>query len=99
MFVNIIIILSISTAISSELIAPGIDRSIPDGVKSLSYQIVYGDQDLRIVNEVVQDIEKTLALKKDKDVFDSIDPLPAEDVKCLMSADKYCSKDMKAMKG
>lgn len=81
-------------------VAPGLDRSISNGVKSVAnhYEVIYGDKNMKIINEIVQEIEK-VQLHKERDVFDSIDPLPREDVKCLMSADKYCTDNMRKMKG
>lgn len=93
-----IAVLCVIIAISyGEPTAPGIDRVVSEGVNSLGYRVVYGDEDLTIINEVVDDVEKR-ALKSKVRLNDAIEPLPAMDVKCLMSADNYCSKAMKETK-
>ncbi|RVE52711.1 hypothetical protein evm_002584 [Chilo suppressalis] len=78
---------------------PGIDRTMSDEVKSKGYKIVYGDEDLTVLNEVVSDLEKTNPLDKKVNLREAIKPLPAEDVKCLMSVDRYCSTEMRQVKG
>lgn len=83
---------------ASEMTAPGIDRHVSDGVKSLGYRVVYGDEDMTIINEVVQDMEKTDIIKKQNGFKEAIPVLPVEDVKCLMSVEKHCSKEMAHMK-
>ncbi|KAJ8717921.1 hypothetical protein PYW07_005851 [Mythimna separata] len=77
---------------------PGIQRELSEGVKSKGYKIVYGDEDLTIINEVVSEVEKGNVLKSRVNLNEAIKPLPAEDVKCLMSVNRYCSKQMGAMK-
>lgn len=81
----------------AEITFPGIDRTLSDGVKSLGYRVVYGDEDITILNDVVNSLEKDV-LKRKSVINESLKPLPAEDVKCLMSVDRYCSKKMGEMK-
>ncbi|KAG6454389.1 hypothetical protein O3G_MSEX008696 [Manduca sexta] len=83
----------------AEMIAPGIDRTYSDGVKSVGFNVVYGDEDLTMINEVVSEVEKSNALKSRVNINEALPPLPAQDVKCLMSVDRYCSRDMRQMKG
>ncbi|XP_050352489.1 uncharacterized protein LOC126774881 isoform X2 [Nymphalis io] len=78
--------------------ASGIDRTVSDGVTSIGYNVVYGDDDLFVINQVISDSEKSDILRKKTDLNQSIAPLPAEDVKCLMSVDRYCSKTMLEIK-
>ncbi|XP_045501650.1 uncharacterized protein LOC123698882 [Colias croceus] len=84
--------------IRCELTAPGIDRTVSDGVKSVGFNIVYGDEDMQVINEVVSNEEKIDALKSKINLNEALPPLPYEDVKCLMSVDRYCSKSMRAIK-
>lgn len=84
-------ILSIANGLISE---PQIDRQYSDNVKSDGYTLMYGDEDMMVVNQVVQEYEKSELLKSNADPKTTIQPLPAMDVKCLMSVDSYCSKDM-----
>ncbi|XP_028030537.1 uncharacterized protein LOC114243296 [Bombyx mandarina] len=93
-----VILLFISVA-SSEITAPGIDRSYSDGVKSVGYSVVYGDEDMTIINQAVSDAEKSSMLKSRVNLNEAIAPLPSQDVKCLMSVDRYCSKEMLQTKG
>nr|WIW78361.1 chemosensory protein 25 [Heliconius charithonia] len=86
------------SSISSEMTAAGIDRTVSDGVRSMGYNVVYGDEDMMVINEVVRDSEKYISWKTKTDLNQSIPPLPAMDVKCLMSVDRYCSKKMVEMK-
>lgn len=72
----------------------GIHRFVSDGVKSMGYKIVYDDEDMALINEVVNDVEENSALKKKKHLNEAIEPLPAQDVKCLTSLDRHCSKEM-----
>lgn len=93
-----VILLFISVA-SSEITAPGIDRSYSDGVKSVGYSVIYGDEDMTIINQAVSDAEKSSMLKSRVNLNEAIAPLPSQDVKCLMSVDRYCSKEMLQTKG
>ncbi|KAM3963229.1 uncharacterized protein ACR2FA_002592 [Aphomia sociella] len=99
MWPKIFVLSLIFVAAFTETTVPGIDRILCDGVKSRGYNVVYGDEDLTIINEVVTDMEKSNSLKNKIDVNQYIPPLPAQDVKCLMSVDRYCSKDMGQIKG
>lgn len=63
----------------------------------MGYKIIYGDEDLTALNEVVSDAEKNV-LKPSHNNMNGIDPLKAQDVKCLMSVDRYCSEEMGAVK-
>nr|WPO56441.1 chemosensory protein [Leucinodes orbonalis] len=85
--------------IQAETTAPGIDRTLSEGVTSKGFRIVYGDEDMTIINEVVGEMEKNNVLKPKVKLNEAIKPLPATDVKCLMSADKYCTKEMRQTKG
>lgn len=87
------------TLISTEFTVPEIDRTLSDGVTSKGYKMIYGDEDLVMINEVVGEMEKRDVLKAKVKLNEAIKPLPVEDVKCLMSVDKYCSKDMRQVKG
>lgn len=78
--------------------APGIDRTVSDGVRSMGYNVIYGDEDMMVINEVVRDSDKYVSWKSKTDLNQSIPPLSAVDVKCLMSVDRYCSKEMAEMK-
>nr|XP_053615068.1 uncharacterized protein LOC128677927 [Plodia interpunctella] len=75
-----------------------ITRSLSDGVKSAGYKVIYGDEDLTVLNEIANEYEKENVLKKDPDLAEALPPLPPEDVKCMMSVDRHCSKDMGEMK-
>ncbi|XP_050352488.1 uncharacterized protein LOC126774881 isoform X1 [Nymphalis io] len=86
------------TVITADMTASGIDRTVSDGVTSIGYNVVYGDDDLFVINQVISDSEKSDILRKKTDLNQSIAPLPAEDVKCLMSVDRYCSKTMLEIK-
>ncbi|XP_039759372.1 uncharacterized protein LOC120633264 isoform X1 [Pararge aegeria] len=97
MWPTLLIILLFSSALA-DMIAPGIDRSLPDGGTSMGYNVVYGDEDLTVINQVVGNEEKWNSVMKSSDVYRALPPLPAQDVKCLMSVDRYCSKDMGKMK-
>lgn len=77
---------------------PGIHRELSEGVQSRGYKIIYGDEDLTMINEVVSEVEKGNVLKNRVNLNEAIKPLPAEDVKCLMSVDRYCSKQMGVLK-
>ncbi|XP_034835681.1 ejaculatory bulb-specific protein 3-like [Maniola hyperantus] len=92
------IIFLLFTSVLADMIAPGIDRSVSDGVTSMGYNVLYGDEDLTVINQVVGEEEKWNAMTKSADVYRALPPLPAQDVKCLMSVDRYCSKDMGKMK-
>ncbi|KAJ2948464.1 hypothetical protein O0L34_g7713 [Tuta absoluta] len=94
---SLLIGLSAVAIAQSENIA-GLDRQMSDGVVSLGYKVLYADEDYTIVNEVVSKEDKRQALKHKEKLKDTIKPLPSEDVKCLMSVDKYCSKSMGEMK-
>nr|UDM59702.1 putative chemosensory protein 9 [Corcyra cephalonica] len=99
MWTKILALSSIFVGALTETTVPGIDRILSDGVKSRGYSVIYGDEDLTVINEVVTDLEKSDNLKNKIDINESIPPLPAQDVKCLMSVDRYCSKDMGQIKG
>ncbi|XP_047521446.1 uncharacterized protein LOC125060522 [Pieris napi] len=90
--------LSLLEILSAEITAPGIDRIMSDGVTSVGYNLVYGDEDFQVYNEVVKNEEKMNALKNRFNLNEALPPLPAVDVKCLMSVDRYCSKSMREMK-
>ncbi|KAF9424856.1 hypothetical protein HW555_000157, partial [Spodoptera exigua] len=77
---------------------PGITREFSEGVQSRGFKVIYGDQDMTIINEVVSEAEKSSMLKKKVNLNEAIKPLPAQDVKCLMSVDRYCSKEMGLIK-
>ena len=77
---------------------PGFHREMSESVKSKGYKIVYGDEDYTMINEVVSEAEKGNVLKNRVNLNEAIKPLPATDVKCLMSVDRYCSKKMGVMK-
>lgn len=97
MWSNIIFFTSILMITLAEITAPGIDRTMSEGVKSVGYKIVYGDQDLNQLNEVVEDLEKDV--KSKTNLNDALPPLPALDLKCLMSVDRFCSNEMGKIKG
>ncbi|XP_023942494.1 uncharacterized protein LOC112049007 isoform X2 [Bicyclus anynana] len=97
MWLTLLIVFFVTSALS-DITAPGIERSLPDGVTSLGYNVVYGDEDLTVINQVVGEEEKWNSVRKDSDLLRELPPLPAQDVKCLMSVDRYCSKDMGKMK-
>uniref|UniRef100_A0AAU6R4I7 Chemosensory protein 9-like protein n=1 Tax=Antheraea pernyi TaxID=7119 RepID=A0AAU6R4I7_ANTPE len=99
MWVNIIFSLTILGVSLTEMTAPGIERTLSDGVKSVGFNVIYGDEDLTLINEVVSEVEKSTALKSKINLNEAIPPLPAQDVKCLMSVDRHCSKDMGKLKG
>ncbi|XP_063366724.1 uncharacterized protein LOC134655204 [Cydia amplana] len=82
---------------SAEPTAGGIDRAMSEGVTSMGYNVMYGDEDFTVLNSVVDEVEKKASNAKIR-LNELIQPLPARDVKCLMSADHYCSKDMKETK-
>lgn len=86
------------SVINTEMVVPGIDRTMSEGVTSVGYKVVYGDEDLDVINEVVSDSEKLETFKKNSELNKLLPPLPSIDVKCLMSVDRYCSKDMGEMK-
>nr|AXF48711.1 chemosensory protein CSP14 [Lobesia botrana] len=76
----------------------GIDRTMSEGMTSMGYNVIYGDEDLTMFNAVQDQVEKRAMNAKIR-LNELIQPLPVIDVKCLMSADHYCSKEMKEMKG
>nr|QEV81554.1 chemosensory protein 12 [Grapholita molesta] len=82
---------------SAEPTIAGIDRTMSDGVRSMGYNVMYGDEDFTVLNSVIDEVERK-ASKAKINLNELIQPLPAMDVKCLMSADHYCSKDMKETK-
>jgi hypothetical protein len=94
-----LIFVSVISLVASETTVPGIHRTFTDGIQSRGFKIVYGDEDMAILNEVVGEMEKNDILQKRINLQEAIQPLPAEDVKCLMSVDRYCSKTMKETKG
>lgn len=86
----------VAVCVSQE--APLITREVSDGVRSLGYRVVYGDKDMSTINKVVDYIEKSNLVKSKKLLNNAIPVMPAEDVKCLMSVDQHCSKEMMKMK-
>ncbi|CAH0764479.1 unnamed protein product [Diatraea saccharalis] len=99
MFVDTVILMTVLTFAASEETIPGIHREMSEQVESKGYKIVYGDEDLTVLNEVVSDLEKNNPLQEKMNLHEAIRPLPAEDVKCLMSVDRYCSSEMRQVKG
>lgn len=95
---KILPLFSVLTLVSAEITSPGIDRTLSDGVKSVRFNVIYGDDDFQVYNEVVKNEEKMDALKSKINLNEAMPPLPPEDVKCLMSVDRYCSKTMREMK-
>lgn len=93
----IVILLTTVTIACAETTVPGISRTISEGVSSMGYKIIYGDEDLTELNEVVNDAEKNV-LKPRHKTLNGIEPLKAQDVKCLMSVDRYCSPEMGEVK-
>lgn len=90
----------IAIAVGNEIVLEGpegIQRIVSSNVKSVDYKLVYGNEDMSVINEVVNDVEKHSGLNK-VHLNDVIQPLPAQDVKCLMSVDRYCSKEMGDLK-
>lgn len=75
---------------------PEITTTVSKGVNSLGFKVVYGDEDLSILNQVVEKEEKKNSKKIN--LNEAISPLPPQDVKCLMSVDRYCSKEMGELK-
>nr|XP_021190479.2 uncharacterized protein LOC110376351 [Helicoverpa armigera] len=89
---------ALTFALGEEVVG-GIKREVSEGVQSMGYKLIYGDEDMTIINQVVTDAEKSDMVKKNKvNLNEAIKPLAPEDVKCLMSVDRYCSKKMGAMK-
>lgn len=99
MWFEIFVILAPFSNVLSEVTVGGIDRTMSAGVTSLGYKIIYGDEDMMVVNEVVNDAEKIQGLKSKVNINEAVPPLPPLDVKCLMSSDNYCTKDMYKIKG
>lgn len=97
MWFTIVTLLTVVTIACTETTVPGISRTFSEGVSSKGYKIIYGDEDMTAFNEVVNDAEKNVLKQRHNSVND-IDPLKAEDVKCLMSVDRYCSEEMVAVK-
>ncbi|XP_026320988.1 uncharacterized protein LOC113231043 [Hyposmocoma kahamanoa] len=97
MWSTIVTLLTVVTIACTETTVPGISRTFSQGVSSMGYKIIYGDEDMTAFNEVVNDAEKNV-LKQRHDSMNGIDPLKAQDVKCLMSVDRYCSEEMGAVK-
>ncbi|XP_075981047.1 uncharacterized protein LOC142979770 [Anticarsia gemmatalis] len=98
MWAQVMAILSLTSLVLGDQSPPGFHRTMSDGVKSISQKVVYGDEDMTIINEVVSDVEKKEAIKKLINPNEVIVPLPAQDVKCLMSVDRYCTREMGVMK-
>lgn len=98
MLYEVLIGCSILSIVFGQIKEPTIDRRFSDNVRSEGYKVMYGDQELTVVNQVVQEYEKSELLKSKVDPEKTIQPLPAMDVKCLMSVDSYCSKDMLEIK-
>ncbi|XP_026729846.1 uncharacterized protein LOC113495357 [Trichoplusia ni] len=87
----------LTVALGTE-VAPGLHREVSNEAQSLGFKVIYGDEDLTVINQVVSEAEKNDALKSKYRVNEAIKPLPAVDVKCLMSVDRYCTKEMGALK-
>lgn len=85
--------------VSSEVTIGGIDRTMSPGVKSMGYKIIYGEDDIAEVNEVVKKKEKLDVLKSKVNINEAVPPLQPQDVKCLMSTDNHCTKNMYEIKG
>ncbi|XP_063830600.1 uncharacterized protein LOC135079900 [Ostrinia nubilalis] len=98
MWIQLAILATFVSIVITEMGPPGIERSFSDGVTSRGYRVVYGDEDLTVINEVVGNMEKNDILKAKASLNEAIQPLPAGDVKCLMSADRYCSVEMRKVK-
>ncbi|XP_049877087.1 uncharacterized protein LOC126374472 [Pectinophora gossypiella] len=92
-----VLIVALAVVATEQSDYPSFHTEYSDGVRSLGYEVIYGNEDLTVINEVVRSVEKKPIIKRD-DVKNTIHPLPADDVKCLMSVDRYCSKDMMQMK-
>ncbi|CAH0590237.1 unnamed protein product [Chrysodeixis includens] len=86
------------TVVLGTEVVPGLHREVSQEAQSVGFKVIYGDEDLNIINQVVSDAEKNDALKSKHRINEAIKPLPAVDVKCLMSVDRYCTKEMGAMK-
>lgn len=82
----------------AEVTAPGIDRTVTEGVNSMGFRVVYRDEEMTVLNQVVSGMEKEQLKKSKVNLNELVKPLPADDVKCLMSVDRYCSKDMRQVK-
>nr|UVB79214.1 chemosensory protein 11 [Heortia vitessoides] len=95
MYPQLAIVSGLLCLISSETTAPGIDRRFSDGVKSNGYRMIYGNEDISIINNVVDEMEKYNPLKENRrTMMETLHPLAPEDVKCMMSVDRYCSHSM-----
>lgn len=75
---------------------PFIERTLPEGVTSEGFNVVYGDDEMTMFNHVKSD--KEIEIQKKANLNSALPPLPSEDVKCLMSVDRYCSKKMGQIK-
>lgn len=87
----------LTVALGTE-VAPGLHREVSNEAQSLGFKVIYGDEELTVINQVVSEAEKNDVLKSKYRINEAIKPLPAVDVKCLMSVDRYCTKEMGAMK-
>ncbi|KPJ05748.1 hypothetical protein RR46_02270 [Papilio xuthus] len=92
-------ILVLSGTVFSEITIGGIERTMSPGVKSMGYKIIYGEDDIAEVNEVVKKKEKLDMLKSKVNINEAVPPLQPQDVKCLMSTDNHCTKNMYEIKG
>ncbi|XP_068620597.1 uncharacterized protein [Battus philenor] len=99
MWRKILVISFLFKTIFSEVTIGGIDRTMSEGVKSLGYKIIYGQDDIEEINEVIKDTERMKSLKSKVNINEAAPPLPPQDVKCLMSTDNYCTRDMFKTKG
>ncbi|XP_041984615.1 uncharacterized protein LOC121737124 isoform X2 [Aricia agestis] len=73
-----------------------VETTVSDGVRSLGFNVIYGDEDMTVINQVVKEANVDMRSKVNLD--QELPRLPVEDVKCLMSVDRYCSKEMLQMK-
>ncbi|KAL0869932.1 hypothetical protein ABMA27_006126 [Loxostege sticticalis] len=99
MWFKLIFLATYVSVVVTDMGPPGFQRTFSEGVTSKGYRVVYGDEDLTVINEVVGSMDKDDILKAKVHLNEGIKPLPAEDVKCLMSVDRYCSLEMRKVKG
>lgn len=67
--------------------------------ETINYEVIDGNKNIKVVKEIVQVTETVHSQNNNNNIFEAIEPLPREDVKCLMSSDNYCSQNMRLMKG
>lgn len=96
----LVLIVVLALSFDASNCEPLFERSVGDGVNTwdLGRRVVYGDEDITVINEVITDMEKNSGLKSKFALKEQLKPLDPQDVKCLMSVDKYCSKEMGQMK-